>query len=629
MQANPRSLDSLFNSQMRYVVPMFQRLYVWQRNPQWETLWEDITEKAVLQLRGTKSNAHYLGAVIIEGVRPNSPREVKRFLVIDGQQRLTTLQLVFCAYRDLARKNGWKTQDRATTRYLENVDSDVMEHPEEEVFKLWPTSLNRGVFTKLLTAQSRASIEAKFPLVRLPRKRKPQPRSNLVEAYLYFSTAIETWIGQAASDTGKNTEDCAFALLQALQQDFCVVEIALSEGDDSQEIFYSLNSQGRPLSQSDLLRSLIFMRAEKDNVSRDVIFDTYWSKFETEFWSTETARGGRTYSNLDLALRYFLMAKSGELVDARRVNEEYRRWVSSSPPRYMTVKEELEDFTRYGERFRHYHPLNASALPSTDLRRVLLDLDVSTATPLILFVELDAGVSEPEVGTCLAILESFLVRRAITGDDTKEYNKFFVELIGVLRAVSPQEVPKALTKKLLEGGGSTRRWPTDAELLESAIGGPLYRTLKTPALRLILERLETAMRTKKSEGVEIPAGLQIEHVLPIAWAEHWPLDGKSIPANIVYVPAAASGELANLADAIRARNLSLQTLGNLTLLNKYLNPAASHGSFQTKLHEYKNSVLRLNRYFDGLQTWDEDSIRERGKALASMISAIWPRAGLT
>ena len=104
MKANPRSLDALFNSQLRYVVPMFQRLYVWQETPQWATLWEDIIEKAELQLRQVRSNAHYLGAVIIEGVRPSSPREVKRFLIIDGQQRLTTLQLVLCAHRDYSRK---------------------------------------------------------------------------------------------------------------------------------------------------------------------------------------------------------------------------------------------------------------------------------------------------------------------------------------------------------------------------------------------------------------------------------------------------------------------------------------------------------------------------------------------
>src|ERR1039458_7369947 len=222
---------------------------------------------------------------------------------------------------------------------------------------------------------------------------KPEPRINLVEAYLYFSRTLGTWTTKAAVRTGKSEEECAFALLQALQQDFCVVEIALSEGDDSQEIFYSLNSQGRPLSQSDLLRSLIFMRAEKEKVDRDAIFTEYWSKFETSFWSTEVKRGGRTYSRLDLGLRFFLMAKTGELVDARRVNEEYKRWVAVQPPRYPTVREELADFTRYGDAYQRYESAIPSALPSTDLRRVLVDFDVSTALPLLLYLELDAGLN--------------------------------------------------------------------------------------------------------------------------------------------------------------------------------------------------------------------------------------------
>lgn len=625
MQANPRSLDALFNSQLRYVVPMFQRLYVWQETPQWATLWEDVTEKADLQLSGTPSNAHYLGALIIEGVRPSSPREVKRFLVIDGQQRLATLQLLFCAYRDIARKHEWKTLDRATTRYIENADRDVMEHPEEELFKLWPTTLNRDVFRKVLSAGSRTSVETQFPLIRLPRRRKSEPRSNLVEAYLYFSKAIEEWIAQTTERSGKSGEECAFVLLQALQQDFCVVEIALSEGDDSQEIFYSLNSQGRPLSQSDLLRSLIFMRAEKEKVNRDAIFNDYWSRFETDFWSTEVKRGGRTYSRLDLGLRFFLMAKTGELVDARRVNEEYRRWIAVQPPRYASVREELADFSRHGEAYRRYESAIPATLPSTELRRVLIDFDVSTALPLVLYLELDACLSEAQTTDCLFVVESFIARRAFTGEETKEYNKFFVEVVGSLRGMAAGEVKGALCRKLLAGSGSTRRWPSDDGLIESAISRPIYRALPTPALRLILERIETAHRTKKSESIDIPSGLQIEHVLPERWATHWPLKEKVIPADVAMFPHLAKDELTELVDAIRARNAQVQTLGNLTLLNKYLNPAAGNGSFDMKLAEYKNSVLRLNRYFDGRTSWDEEAIAHRGKAIGEVLCKIWPR----
>ena len=148
---------------------------------------------------------------------------------------------------------------------------------------------------------------------------------------------------------------------------------------------------------------------------------------------------------------------------------------------------------------------------------------------------------------------------------------------------------------------------------------------KTPALRLILERLEPNLRNKKPENLDIPAGLQIEHVLPQKWDAHWPLRGVSIPADVASYPHLAQGELAPLADAVRQRNSTLQTLGNLTLLNRYLNPAASNGSFDSKLVEYRNSVLRLNRHFDGAVAWDEEAIAKRGKALGEAICKIWPR----
>lgn len=625
MKANPQSLDVLFNSQLRYVVPMFQRQYVWQETPQWSTLWEDVTEKAVLQLTGTATNPHYLGALIIEGVRPSSPREVKRFLIIDGQQRLTTLQLLLCAYRDIARKNEWKTLDRTVTRYLENADADVMDHPEEELFKLWPTTLNRKAFTDILTAGSALEVSARYPIVYLPRKRKPEPRSNLVEGYLYFSTSIEKWIATTASFHGKTNEDAAFALLQALQQDFCVVEIALSEGDDSQEIFYSLNSQGRPLSQSDLLRSLIFMRAEKEKTSRDEIFDKYWGKFETPFWSTEIKRGGRSYSRLDLALRFFLMAKTGLMVDARRVNEEYRRWVTAVPSRYSDVKAELADFSLHADVYQDYECAVASSLPSTDLRRMLIDFDISTALPLILFLELEAGLNAVQKTDCLSSLESFIARRVLTGEENKEYNKLFVDVVAALHGLKGEAVLPAMRKKLIVGGGTTRHWPTDDDIVEMAISRPAFRDIRTPALRLILERIELYLRTKKTEGNDIPSGLQIEHVMPQMWATHWSLNGSMIPGNIALFPHQAINELAGEADAIRARNAAVQTLGNLTLLNKYLNPAASNGVFELKLVEYKHSVLRLNRYFDSSPDWDESAISKRGRMLGDMLCKIWPR----
>jgi hypothetical protein len=293
------------------------------------------------------------------------------------------------------------------------------------------------------------------------------------------------------------------------------------------------------------------------------------------------------------------------------------------------VRDELADFTRHAEAYKRYEGSIAADLPSTDLRRILVDFDVSTALPLVLHLELDAGLSTLETSECLSILESFIARRLFTGEENKEYNKLFVEVVGSVRSVVSNEVKNALASKLLAGGGTTRHWPTDQEVVEKAISRTVSTELRTAALRLVLERLEIAQRGKKSESAEVPAGLQIEHVMPQSWAEHWRLDGMAIPRHVAAAPYLATDELAHLGDAIRLRNARVQTLGNLTLLNGYLNPAASNGAFDTKLVEYKNSILRLNRYFDGRSSWDEEAIRDRGRALGETLCRIWPRPAAT
>ena len=605
---------------------MFQRFYVWAEDPQWKTLWEDIVEKACLQLDGAKSNPHYLGALIIEGVKPTSSREVKRLLVIDGQQRLTTLQLMLCAFRDFSRSKGWKTLDRTTTRYLENADEDVMEKPEEEVFKLWPTQLNREVFSNIIKAGSRGAVEEKHPLIQLPRKRKPEPRPSLVEGYLYFYREVSSWIAvETVKRDVKSEEDCAFALLQAIKQDFCVVEISLSDGDDSQEIFYSLNSQGRPLSQSDLLRSLIFMRAEKEQADRDKLFADYWGKFETTFWSFEVKRGGRSYSRLDLALRHFLSVKKAELVDARRVNEEYKRWIGVNPPRYASVREELADFTRYANVFQQCEIAVGQKLKGKDIIRVIRDFEVSTAIPLLLFLRLEAKLSPEQLADCLDVMQSYIVRRAFLGEETKEYNKMFLEVIGDIASFRGAEVLPALKSKLLLGRGTTRAWPSDKRIIEAALRKPIYKDMKQPALRLILERLELSLRGKKSEDEEIADGLQIEHVMPQTWWANWLLNGQAVKRDISEWWYTPTDEEKPLVEGARARSASVQTLGNLSLLNKYANPAASNGAFDLKIVEYGHSVLRLNRYFESVERWDEGAIRKRGQELAELFCKVYPR----
>lgn len=264
-------------------------------------------------------------------------------------------------------------------------------------------------------------------------------------------------------------------------------------------------------------------------------------------------------------------------------------------------------------------------MPATHLGRILRDLDISTAIPLVLFLRLEADLSAVELKACYATLESFVIRRAFNGDETREYNKLFVEIVGALRNKKGAAVPPALEAKLLSGGGTTRAWPTDEQIVERALNGAVYDHQRQPMLRLILERLEQRLRGKKSEQVEIPTGMQIEHVMPVSWSTHWPILGETVSSFHASFPYVLELEKPELAAAISTRNQAVHSLGNLTLLNEYLNPAASNGTFELKRAEYGHSVLRLNRYFDSQVGWSEAEIRKRGRILAEMINAIWPR----
>ena len=228
-------------------------------------------------------------------------------------------------------------------------------------------------------------------------------------------------------------------------------------------------------------------------------------------------------------------------------------------------------------------------------------------------------------GNAFAILESFLVRRAFNGDETKEYNKLFVEIIGTLKGIPGDQMPSAFASKLLAGGGTTRAWPTDEQIIERALNAPAYTNMRQAALRIILERCEHHLRGKKTENEPVALGLQIEHVMPVRWWDHWPINGQSVGWYEGTYPFALADSDPALAELIRQRNTVLHTIGNLTLLNEYLNPAASNGSFDLKKVEYTNSVLRLNRYFDERSSWDETDIHARSTVIARMMCKIWVR----
>ena len=164
MKANAVPLVALFEKKMRLEVPLFQRQYVWNEEQQWSPLWEDIERKFTEYLEGRDDiPVHFLGALVLDQ-KQTPATHVERRLVIDGQQRLTTLQVFLNAFRDFCRAAGANPLADECANYT--INKSMMPDPEVDKYKVWPTQLDREAFKAVANSGSPEALKAVFPLTR-------------------------------------------------------------------------------------------------------------------------------------------------------------------------------------------------------------------------------------------------------------------------------------------------------------------------------------------------------------------------------------------------------------------------------------------------------------------------------
>lgn len=604
MEVFKKTISAVFGGERRYVIPLFQRPYVWTRERQWEPLWDDIVDLAEHEVSSpTQEPApHFLGAVVIQQ-RPSWGDQILAHDVIDGQQRLTTFQILLRAFRDHAPSSDEVPVVKALDSWTRNT---AMSEPEEE-HKLWPTSRDEEHYKFVMTAGSRAEIEARYPPV--IKRKILQARPRLVEAYLYFSQAIDDWIG---SEGVANVSARTRALRRVFDKRLQLVSIELEKHEDPQAIFETLNARGVPLLASDLLRNYVFQRAGSADAPR--LHDKYWSAFEvvdqgtaqeTRFWEVEERQGRLSRARLDLFVHHFLAMKRGSEVLSGRLFPTYKDWIEEQRP-YTSVEQELQDFTRYATYFRALiQPTDSTELGR--FARRLRALDTSTVYPLVLGVLGNSSLTEPDRAAIFTDIESFLVRRLVCGQSTKTYNRLFLQILRDFDQ-SPDKTALAFRKLLSAGSGENVNWPSDDAFRAAWNTVDAYRELKSMRVDMILRRLNEVMTKAANESITIHGALTVEHVMPQAWKEHWPL-----PSDI------------DVEVATSRRDDLVHDFGNLTLLTQALNSGASNGPAVNKLPLIAaNSGLRLNAYFQNRTTWTEDDVSTRGEALFEFAKKAWP-----
>ncbi len=620
MKATAVSLLALFETKMQLEVPLFQRQYIWQREKHWEPLWEDIERKFSDYLDGRKdAPVHFLGAMVLD-LKQTPATHVGKRQVIDGQQRLTTFQIFLAAFRDFCDEHGCEDMAKECAGFT--LNKGLMADAEVDKFKVWPTQLDRAQFADVMSAGARVEVLKRHPLRKRPYSRKFEPRPRMVEAYFFFYEQFDAFfIGTQtepplAGDAplAQRVEECFQALKSALQ----VVEIDLEQGDDAQVIFETLNARGEPLLPADLLRNFVFLRAARRGEPQEALYKQYWARFDDQFWRVEVKQGRLLRPRSDLFLQHFLASRLTADIPIKHLFVEYKFWIERAQP-FGSVEKELACLARQGDDFRRIMA-PAKDDPLYGLVTFLDIFDVRTSYPLLLTM-LDSGMNGAQWAAVSTILESYLLRRAVCGLTTKNYNRVFLGLTRTLRRDGT--TPENLAKQLREQSGDSTEWPSDARFAEAWRTQHAYYALNNPKIVHVLKRLNQTYLTSKSETVTVEGALSVEHILPQQWEDKWPLtDGsKGLTAEALLMAPKDHPRT----EASRKRNQALQTFGNLTILTQGLNSSVSNSHWSSKKPELlKHSLLPINQLLHDVTTWDEAAIAKRSDDLLDRALTIWP-----
>lgn len=614
------TIQDLFASTRQYVVPLYQRSYVWTRDGQWEPLWEDIETKALRIAAGERPPPHFLGAAVLNQI-PTFGNEISKRQVIDGQQRLTTLQIFLVALRDhiVHAKNAVEDEDLAERlqSLLEGVrplteNTGPMANRKVERHKVWPTNFDREVFVQVVNAGGIEEVNKIFPLTKLPRKRTFEPGPRLVECYRYFAQRIRDFA--ATPGAGQHPLEM---LYQTIKQCLQLVVIELENDDDPQVIFETLNARGMPLLPSDLIRNHLFGRAPGQGHEIDTLYNEQWRHYDElnsdgtpGFWKQDMKQGRLLRPRFDIFFQHYLTCRSESEVSPAHLFQHFRTWWGSTKPE-RDVRTELETLHRFSDAYREFiEPDRISAADPTLARflRHLRVLDTSTAYPLLLLllVEAKERIVCEERDRILVDLESFLVRSWICARPSKNYNKIFTALLKESRGAPTLDHGLIRTRLLAVSGDAA--WPDDAQFERAWMSEPVYARLGSSGIQMVLSAIHDGMLTSKQERVSIAGPLTVEHIMPQAAK-----------------PALAQTPVPGEPTAEEYRDEIVHTFGNLTLLTQKLNSEVSNGPYKEKREEIlSQGLLRLHAYFRDVDVWDEAAILKRGKALFAFARELWP-----
>ena len=631
MDARPVLLEDIFQGSYSFRIPLYQRSYVWEKE-NWEHLWRDIEEKASLRIR-RDPKSHFTGAIVVQ---KNSNDQYK-LEVIDGQQRLTTFQVIFCVIRYIAKRHPQFKKDdsifnEAKRRVLHGATEANTADDPDEVYRLLPIADSSDK-----TAYKNA-VNGNVPKT----SHRQSELHRIYEAYNYFYERIDEYIDKNV--TGQYSKFSN--LYSSIVRDFKVVRIILDDPkDEAEKIFESINGRGRTLSDFDHLRNNLFLRA---GAERNMLYTTYWSHFDKEpYWNSE--------QNEQKFMEAFLRAKLGNSYPSDKRRDRVKpnmfdiyqlRYRSSSED---SVIAEFEELKKYSDMWYDLHR-NTDAKIYRNIQALAQLFDISEWFPFIMYVcsETDIRDNENDLRLFFLAIESYITRRAICFgrnnlylynnhlqffDQIKSWNKFdvlkFVERMGEIK----------------DNQGNSL-WPSDRYVERK-----FNNTSSTDNLtqRYILYRIALRMQ-REDPTAAISVGLEqfsLEHIMPRNWERDWQLPETSAGRlwyfddifmrkykvdNPNWVDNPSENGLVESTDGLKGvlnlakeRKALLHSMGNLTIIGRRLNSRLGSTTFERKKRVYEKSALNLNREIAKEESWDVEQIKDRERRIFGYFREIWPQ----
>lgn len=460
----------VFMQPQRLIVPLFQRPYVWNQDNQWEPLWGDVTRVALRLLAqpGDRHQPHFLGAVVLQQVL-NPAGSMQERTIIDGQQRLTTLQLLLDALHGELLSAGAIQPAMRIETLVQNAEP-FREQPTDR-FKVWPTNRDRPAFNCVMAADPPVDYaELQWPGARL------------VQGHRYFAERAREWLQVDGPD---KVPVRAAALERSVREALQLVVIDLSADENAQEIFETLNARGAQLTAADLVKNYVFQRLAESHEAVEPAYEQYWKQFETGFWETEINFGRVRYPRSSAFLNQWLIARTGEEIVAREVFSRFKRYTDFESGAAMA--DMLQQLHHAAATYRSFVEASTSVggpIDRTGLfayRTSVLESEV--IKPLVLFL-LDANQEEipgHQIIKALTVTESWLVRRMIVRATSKSYTQVMAELITQVRKAGRTSAGDVIEQYFAAQSGAGRYWPDDEELRHQLATLPAYRRLSRGA----------------------------------------------------------------------------------------------------------------------------------------------------